>query len=417
MVEQVSPSSHPSETETPAVEHDPAFLGRLGMAYLRAGLPEEALKAFSQISPDNPHYPKVLQALMKIHADAGNEEALLRVAEEAAKRGEQSYWPIRYLGLASYWRGEYARAAQCYWQSLEYLPTNAEVQASLAGLHSGRRRPEIRTLLREALFWGLTPHGLLDSIAPLLWGGRAVTCGFEDITLFIQQPETAPQQTRALFLALAGHLYEQLGVHTGFFRYLTWDGKVCASMGKLVFSLDPSIYEAVAELEAELWAEFENLSGDPGCVQATVEREGALLGYPSCCRAWAQHARRTGPGFENTALVALIEEETKSEVAGHCVPPPAFAYFAYEFYPCQPRCPAAEGIGMDIHKRYAASDPRLADLFAREMLSFNKLRLWHPTMRYPDDVRRLDAYLFGLSQTRWDRVKGWVRNRLGAERG
>jgi hypothetical protein len=72
---------------------------------------------------------------------------------------------------------------------------------------------------------------------------------------------------------------------------------------------------------------------------------------------------------------------------------------------------------MDIHKRYAASDPRLADLFAREMLSFNKLRLWHRTLRYPDYVGRLDAYLFELSRTRWDRVKGWVRNRLGAERG
>jgi hypothetical protein len=51
-------------------------------------------------------------------------------------------------------------------------------------------------------------------------------------------------------------------------------------MGKLVFLLEPSIYEAVAGLEAELWAEFENLSGDPGCGQATVDREGALLGYP-----------------------------------------------------------------------------------------------------------------------------------------
>lgn len=171
MAEQVSPSSHPSGTEPPPVEHDPAFLERLGMAHLRAGLPEEALRAFSQIPPDNPHYPEALRGLMKIHADAGNAEALLRVAEEAATRGEQSFWPIRYLGLASYWRGEYARAAQYYWQGLEYLPINAEVQASLAGVQADSRRPEIRTLLREALPWGLRPHGLLDSIAPLLWGG------------------------------------------------------------------------------------------------------------------------------------------------------------------------------------------------------------------------------------------------------
>lgn len=227
----------------------------------------------------------------------------------------------------------------------------------------------------------------------------------------------APQQTRAWFLALARHLYEQLGVYTGFLRYLFWDGKSCGPMGKLMFSLDPSIYEALAGLEAESWAEFENMSGDPAISQATVEREGALLGYPPCCRAWAAHARRTGPSFENAALAALIEEETKSEGAEPSVPPPALAYFAYEFYPWEPRCPAAEKIGRNIHERYAASDPRLADLFARELLSFNRSRLWYRTMRYPDYVERLDAYLFGLSRTRWERVKGWLQNRLGAERG
>jgi len=400
----------------PSVEHDPALLARLGMAYLRAGLADHALKAFSRIPPDSSHYSEALGSLMKIHADAGNAEALLEAAQEAIRRGHPSLWPTRYLGLAAYWKGEYAKAAECFRRYLEYLPTNAEVQASLAGVQAGSRRPEIRTLLREALPWGLRPHGLLDSIVPLLWGGRAVTCGFEDITGFIQHAQTAPQQTRAWFLALARHLYEQLGVYTGFFRYLSWGGKSCAPMGKLVFSLDPSIYEALAGLEAESWAEFEGLSGDPAITQAVVEREGALLGYPPCCRTWAAQARGAGLTFENAALAALIEEEIKSEGAEPPLPPPGLAYFAYEFYPCRARCPAAEEIGRQIHGRYSASDPLLANLFARNLLSFNKSRLWYPSVRYAEYAERLDAYLFRLTLTPWERAKGWLRNRMGAER-
>jgi lipopolysaccharide biosynthesis regulator YciM len=67
-------------TAPPHEEQNPAFLERLGNAFLQAGLPDEALKVFSQVSPNSPRYPEALRFLMKIHADAGEAEPLLATA-------------------------------------------------------------------------------------------------------------------------------------------------------------------------------------------------------------------------------------------------------------------------------------------------------------------------------------------------
>ena len=414
MTRQVDAVPEGTTTSGPPIQ-DSSYRLKLGMAYAEAGLRGQALEVLATIPLDDSHYPQAHRVVMELYADAREDEALCRAAKAALEVGVAPYWPARYLGLVAYRQGAYGEAAHHFRQAMEYLPTNTELCAVRQGVTAGTRRPEVRALIREAMAWGLRPHSALDALAPLLWGGRAVTCSFEDSTTFFAYTQDAPQNVRAWYLALARSLYAELGITMSIFRFLTCAGETCALNGKLVFALDPAVVEAVTTLEAATWDVFAG-GGRPEGSAEMLEREGSLLEYPACCTTWAAQARRAGATYEATALAALIEVQVQAAHGGASAYSTQPAYFAYEFYPCHPRCAAAEAVGRNLRAHYAAGDPRLGRLYTDWLLPFNAGKILRPTAGYRDYVRDLDAALFGLAQTPWERSTGWARRVVGRMR-
>ena len=76
--------------------------------------------------------------------------------------------------------------------------------------------------------------------------------------------------------------------------------------------------------------------------------------------------------------------------------PPSTAYFAFEFYPCDPRCPEAEAVGQRLLSMYRAVDDRLADVFSSQMTNLNKSRVWNATdlKPYREFVQAFNGHWF-----------------------
>lgn len=91
------------------------------------------------------------------------------------------------------------------------------------------------------------------------------------------------------------------------------------------------------------------------------------------------------------------------------MPAPVAAYYAFESYPCAPRCLVAEARGHHLLERYAAAEAGFASLVRDRVLPLNKGRIWQAggVTPYAQYVRTFNAWLFTASLPAWQR--SWLQ--------
>ena len=87
---------------------------------------------------------------------------------------------------------------------------------------------------------------------------------------------------------------------------------------------------------------------------------GELLGYPSCCvERYIQDRLSEGASVE---VRASREVEQLKKEGGK---PDFHAYFARNFFPCEPRCRSASKIGRRAFDLLSDANPKLGDLYLK----------------------------------------------------
>jgi hypothetical protein len=411
---------HQNDLSSPSVNGEfeaslvkrPDFALFLSQSYLQTNHLEAARDALKEVPEDGENGQRARMLQLEIHARQGADTEVLRLGRAMAAEMPESLWPFRRLAQAAFASGDRKEAHEAALRSLEYLPSNAEVAACLADVAPGALQPDLFTLVRESAGAGICPHGVMDSLLPVIRGVRPTACLFDDGIGFVVQGSMSPSEIRRTFSGLAAQLFGTYGIRMGFLRYGALAGGRFRPMGKIYFSRDPNLHAVVDHLERLHWENFHGGSGKRLASERFLVEEGALLGYPPCCVQWAARLRESGKDFEGEAARALIFEEGAVrffENENH--PPPESAYFAFEFYPCHPRCAAAEATGSLMITGYSEGDSNLGEAFRTRMIPLNKQRIWNANelTPYPHFVREFNAKLFTASLSEWE--QDWLRTR------
>jgi hypothetical protein len=85
-------------------------------------------------------------------------------------------------------------------------------------------------------------------------------------------------------------------------------------------------------------------------------------------------------------------------VTGSTEQRPSPAYFAFEFYPCHPKCKVAADRGLEIWKSYEAVSEELASLYRDYALRLNKARIISSAESYSDMMVQFHYWLYGESE-------------------
>ncbi len=365
---------------------DPDFLIGLGALYLAQNLLDPAEEALAKIPSEHNLYGAAAEMQIEIHSRKGNFQELVLLGEELVIRGNNSTWLAAKIGAAYYRLGQTSAAKSFCLESMRDIPDNSEVRGRLRSLRPLNHRPKIEALITGGPEFGISPHVALDCIAPIIWGGRPTSCCFGDQLL----SNDSQADQRNFYLEFAAKLYQTFGIFTAFFPYVALNHNQCAPLIKLFFSLDPLVFDRVEDIKQSAWSDFEKQERGSKHRLEYLEKEGALLGYPQCCVKWAQSNRRSNKSIERLALTALIEEEYVCSLEGGEAVPPGLAYFAHEFYPCNPRCPAAEQAGIEIFEHYKKTEALLLDLYCQYVLPLNKAKMYYPESRYVDFVNNFN---------------------------
>lgn len=357
---------------------DNKSLIKLGEIYLSRNLLEPAIRVLSRIPESDEYYCAAKEKLVRAYYQIGDFGNVIRVAEELLSKDVKKACSvpaiIGYLSTAYSHEGKKKLAKKYIVESFSCFPTNKQIADRLRKLTPGSEHPMMDRLYEELPFAGLTPHVLFDCIAPLLHNARPVTCCFLD-----QMDDAVFDFHHNTLLGGTEVLFKRFGIYTAVLRYA--QGSV--GLIKLFFSLRPTLLQEVSELEELGWREFiENSDENPPSTHMR-EKEGMLLGYPQCCVKWASELRRIHRSIEVEALADLIAEEYICSTEGAQRPGPEFAYFGFEFYPCQARCSAAEDIGKHMLETYLKFDPQFIEIFRHYILSLNYAKIYDvPTSNY-----------------------------------
>jgi hypothetical protein len=361
---------------------DADFLMGLGSLYLAHNLLDPAEELLAQIPSEGALYFDAIVLQIEIQSRKRNYQEVVRLAETLVHSSNCPAWLLEKIGAAYYFLGQASNAKRYLLQSMADMPKNSRLRDNLMSLRSLNQRPKIEQLIIEGFEIGITPHVALDCIAPILWGGRPASCCFGDQLLAGDQPSNSEANQQNSYVKFAANLYQRFGIFTAFLPYVDLSLGQCVPLLKLFLSLDPSVFDRVEDIKQLAWSEFDKQEQGSNHRFEYLEKEGALLGYPKCCVEWALKNRRSNKSIEALALRALIEEEYVCSLETSKPSPPGWAYFAHEFYPCNPRCPVADQVGIDIFEGYRKKEPFLADLFCQHALSVNKAKMYHPVTRY-----------------------------------
>ena len=384
------------------------FSLRLGRAYLDMGLLDAALSALVQIPDEGEEGQHACRLRLEVLARQGAHASVLELGRQLAKDVPESTWPWSYMANAAFATGDRARAEEATMRALAYLPSGQDVVSCLAEAEPGAEQPEPLALVRACADVGVGPHATIDCLLPVLWNARPTACLFEDGIEFVSGAAMETGDVQHGLLGLARYLFTQYGIRTAFLRYGAVGSGTLSPMGKAYFSRTPDLHQAVDRLEHLHWEEFRRGEGRGPASEQALRAEGALLGYPDCCVEWAARLREAGETIEAAAATALTYEEgTASVLEDPRVPAPAAAYYAFEFYPCDPRCLAAEARGHHMLERYTAAG--VADLVRDRVIRLNKWRIWQMgrVNSYPQFVRAFNAELFTASLPDWQR--NWLQ--------
>ncbi len=386
------------------------FALRLAKYYLDLNLPESAGRILSDLRKTSDKEPELRLLECECAVRTGNHDAVLGLGGQLAAERDDAPWLFSQLAHAAFVLGRRTEAAEAAWRALDYLPGNRDLAAILATERGGEDRPAVPALVRDCAQVGLSPHVTIDAVLPVLLDARPAACVFDDGVAFGKGSHFSHADRRDALVALTRHLYRTYGLRTAFCRYAAIGEATMRPMGKIYLARSQALYEMVERVERLHWETFRLGTGGPLGSERALAEEGRLLGYPPCCTAWAMERRGAGRAFEREALAALVLEECAAracEDAG--IAPPSTAYFAFEFYPCDPRCPEAEAIGQRLLSTYRDVDERLADLFSKELITLNKSRVWNTSdlKPYPEFVHAFNGNYFTASLPDWQQA--WLR--------
>ena len=85
---------------------------------------------------------------------------------------------------------------------------------------------------------------------------------------------------------------------------------------------------------------------------------GKLLGYPSCCVERYIHDRLREDVNVEMRASRQVKELRKEEKE-----PDVYAYFARNFFPCEPRCQSASEVGRKAFDLFSGVNPKFGDLY------------------------------------------------------
>lgn len=394
---------------------EPEFNLRLGYTFYAANLLEAAEEAFVRVPEESAKFTVAAGYLVSIYQQQGRHEELLRVARNLAANDGHNEWLNRCIGEAHFKSGRVDAAKEIWKQALAGYPSNDEIQAALERTQTKRTSPTAKQVFRDCLEVGLPGHTVIDCIAPLLMEAREVTCCFVDQTSPVERPSFLNDGEHARIMRFVDHLYREYGIYTALLRYLCIGSTDCAALLKLYFSKNGEIYRQVSSLEQSIWNTVDSGSQPVVGNKETVETEGVLLGYPSCCARWAKESRQAGPSIEYAGCTDLIYQEAASQHIGAAeLPAPEFAFFAFEFYPCHSRCSEAERVGERIWSTYAKADEFLANTYRRYALSINMLNVRELSNRPKanEGVGALNTYIKTLSSSRLERLQNSKKKRM-----
>jgi len=396
------PSSRPVDTKPLRHAKDilasrPDFALRLAKHYLDLNLLETAGTVLSNLRTTSGDEPELRLLEFELAVRNGNHEGVLELGGHLAEEHGPTPWLCSRLAQAAFALGRRTEAEDAALRALDYLPGNRDLAATLATEQRGEDRPELTVLVRDCAKAGLDPHVTIDAVLPVLLDARPASCVFDDGVAFGCDSPLSLTDRREALVALTRHLYRTYGIRTAYFRYAAISGSRLVPMGKIYFARSQALHERVHGLERLYWETFRLGTGVQLGSQRALAEEGGLLGYPPCCIARAMELRQAGRTFEREALAALVLEEYAAQACeAHRMAPPSTAYFAFEFYPCDPRCPEAEAVGQRLLSMYRAVDDRLADVFSSQMTNLNKSRVWNATdlKPYREFVQAFNGHWF-----------------------
>jgi len=396
------------------IAHSVQFCLRLARAYLDMGLVEAARKTATQVPDEGEEGQQARLLHLEALARQAAHGSVLDLGGRMTEETPGSSWPWRAMAHAAFVVGDRARAEEAALRALAYLPSAQDVTTCLAETEAGTERPSPLELVRVCADVGIGPHATVDCLVPVLWDIRPTTCLFEDGLEFVLEvvanAAMGTSATQQGLLGLARYLFGAYGIRTAFLRYGALAEGTLRPMGKAYFSRAPELHAVVEHLERLYWDTFRNGEGSRLSSEQYLREEGALLGYAECCVEWAARLREAGESIETAAAQALIYEEmTASVLEDSRVPAPALAYSAYEFYPCDPRCPAAEAQGQRMLERYAMVEGGFVEWVRGRVIPLNKARIAQAvgSPPYPQFVRAFNAELFTASLPRWQR--SWLQ--------
>jgi hypothetical protein len=368
---------------------EPSFRILLAMEYVRLSLLDHALEILEGITPaEGEDYQTAQEIKLRIYFQKGNYPLVVHLCEALGGIEKLKLAAAEDIAVAYWLNGDKAKAREALTTATGYLPSLEEVRQTLAAiplgdLHQGPH--QLENLLKEAARLKFGYHVLLDNLAPLIWGTRPATCCFIDqIPLLLQIKDLPPKQAREGCLALAQLLYASFRIYTAFVPYFYTEG--LKSRGiiliKLYFTTQAERHAKVQGLVDLFWEKVTPNPFSPGWLDYR-EQEGAILGYPECCMNWASSLTSQFKSYEMEALADLVREHLRSGYEPG-LPHPLYAYFTYEFYPCSPRCEAAEAVGRNLAEAYRHQSPLMEQVFHDHVLKANQLIICRPGVAYLD---------------------------------
>jgi hypothetical protein len=369
------------------------FLLKLASEYGKLGFLDRALSALDCIGEqDTEHYQSA--KFMKLGILLAKNDFAKVISLGEAMGGSENLPSESALHLAvAYWHvGAKNLAFQALQMAFKHVPSAEEVYDFLKAIPEHKLQPkayDIDDLLEIAAQSLMGYHFALDNLAPLIWEARSSTCcSYEQIPI-LYLAERYPGDTRKIFLEFARDLYTEFNIYTAFFpRFVpaSHSGNEIISM-KIYFSKEENFYLRVREME-NLYREEVTPWISPKW-GPYMERDANFLDYPECCGKWLSGVWSDGRLLEGDTLASLVREDLKSAFWPELTAP-HYAYFTFEFLPCDPRCTEAEDIWKRMADCYEKSSPLLHQLFEDHIIPLNKWRMHRISMPYYHFIRGFD---------------------------